>query len=631
MRSMRAIAPVIRRPTPLRHIPLITRPAAIPLSRSVSNLPRTPFSPPENLTDTTTEYSHSTLYAFSYVSRTIKYVLYSLLAIGGISVAAFEGVHLYVEKVCLAAPSREDTDEYGWAGENQGWTGGPRGGTDPRLGMKARHALRGAWICQEWGAGSSGAVERSVHTSAFHPDFVAARSMISVPSESDEGAASRGRLRVDRGYELADEYVDLAIKEARKKGLVFPPTLPGARPAGPPTEKQTSHAPQGDPAAMDLLLLKAGMLERINTIDSLSHAKDLYEQVLCSLDSSMGDEVGPGGRARVMRLAGKVGDLCARTGGRNEAMQWWGWGLEKAGVDVHAHGQTSQIVQQVKQDVKKGWFGKSAAASTPAPVTIASTAITTSPALPPPVLRATISLLTSASAQLATTSSLPAASSLQSLALSYLSNPLLQTQDSFASPSAALHTAWLIHRTSLLKLHLSSVLYALSKSSIEALPLVAGAQEQVERVIAELVPLPAAFIQRGSALTAPAKILVRDALLTGAEIAYTKGTFLERSLPVAPSQTGGLLKAKRSQNPEEKAVRISTLESALECFERATALSALESGAGPVKAKAGEEEAVGRGEEWAKYWRGFVRTREKLDEALGIEQVKESEKISEKI
>lgn len=136
--------------------------------------------------------------------------------------ATFEGVHLYVEKVCLAAPSREDTDEYGWASENQGWTGGPRGGTDPRLGMKARHALRGAWICQEWGAGSSGAVERSVHTSAFHPDFVAARSMISVPSDSDEGAANRGRLRVDRGYELADEYVDLAIREARRKGLVFP-------------------------------------------------------------------------------------------------------------------------------------------------------------------------------------------------------------------------------------------------------------------------------------------------------------------------------------------------------------------------------------------------------------------------
>ncbi|OXB36013.1 hypothetical protein LQV05_005563 [Cryptococcus neoformans] len=631
MRSMRVITPVIRRPAPLRHIPLITRPAAIPFSRSLSNLPRTPFSSPANLTDaTTSEYTHSTLYAFSYLSRTIKYVLYSLLAIGGISVATFEGVHLYVEKVCLAAPSREDTDEYGWASENQGWTGGPRGGTDPRLGMKARHALRGAWICQEWGAGSSGAVERSVHTSAFHPDFVAARSMISVPSDSDEGAANRGRLRVDRGYELADEYVDLAIREARKKGLVFPPTLPGARPEGPPTEKQTSHGPQGDPAVLDLLLLKAGMLERINTIDSLSHAKDLYEQVLCSLDSSMGNEVGPGGRARVMRLAGKVGDLCARTGGRNEALQWWGWGLDKAGVDIHAHTQTSKIVQEVKQGTKKGWLGKSAAASTPAPVTIASTT-TISPTLPPPVLRATISLLTSASAQLATTSSLPAASSLQSLALSYLSNPLLRTQDSLASPSAALHNTWLTHRTSLLKLHLSSVLYALSKSSAEALPLVAGAQEQVERVITELLPLPAAFIQRGSALTAPAKILARDALLTGAEIAYTKGTFLERSLPASSSQTGGLLKVKRSETPEEKAMRISTLESALECFERATALSALESGAGPVKAKGGEEEAVGRGEEWGKYWRGFVRIRQKLDEALGIEQVKESEKISEKI
>lgn len=545
--------------------------------------------------------------------------------------ATFEGIHLYVEKVCLAAPSREDTDEYGWASENQGWTGGPRGGTDPRLGMKARHALRGAWICQEWGAGSSGAVERSVHTSAFHPDFVAARGMISVPGDSDESAASRGRLRVDRGYELADEYVDLAIREARKKGLVFPPTLPGARPAGPPTEKQMSHGPQGDPAVIDLLLLKAGTLERINTIDSLSHAKDLYEQVLCSLDSSMGNEGGPGGRARVMRLAGKVGDLCARTGGRNEAMQWWGWGLNKAGVDIHAHTQTSQIVQEVKQDVNKGWFGKSAAASTPTPVALASKSSTLSPTLPPPVLRATISLLTSASAQLATTSSLPAASSLQSLALSYLSKPLLQTQDSLASPSAALHSTWLIHRTSLLKLHLSSVLYALSKSSTEALPLVAGAQEQVERVITELLPLPAAFIQRGSALTAPAKILARDALLTGAEIAYTKGTFLERSLPATSSKTGGLLKAKRSETPEEKAMRISTLESALECFERATALSALESGAGPVKAKGGEEEAVGRGEEWGKYWRGFVRTREKLDEALGIEQVKENGKISDKI
>ncbi|KAK8849720.1 hypothetical protein IAR55_005055 [Kwoniella newhampshirensis] len=577
---------------PIRHASQIS-------SRHTAGAP-----PPGYHHDPDSDYSNSAIYAVSYLSRIVRYILYSLLAVGGVSLATFEGLHLYVEHVCLAAPSREDSDEWCWASENQGWTGGPKAGTDPRLGQKARHALRGAWICQEWGAGGSGSIGKGT-TSAFHPDFVAARGMIGA-SQTDGGGG--GRQVVDRGYELADEYIDLAIREARKKGLVFPPTLSALRTNGPPDPANTpTSVPQGDPAVLDLLLLKAGVLERINTPDSLVHAKDLYEQVLSSVYHGQGEDegAGAGGKARVMRLAGKVGDLSARSGAGAEALRWWRWGLERAGVRTEVEHGVSKVIEEVK-DEARGWFGRSKATSPPAPSVIHEQ--DTPLILPPPLLRATISLLISASAHLATTSSLSTASSLQSLALAYIPSGHLVTPTPLNAP-AILHQTWLRQRASLLQLHHASVLHALnSKGKQTPIELVNQSQLDSEKIISALQNLPREYTTpRSNPLAAPARLLRRDALLTGAESSYTRGIFLERFLP----------KTLGSGPASEKEHQVQQLEVAAECFERAMTLSGLESG---MEKK--ETEDVGRGEEWGRYYRSFVRVRSKLGGLMGAEEDK---------
>nr|XP_031858430.1 uncharacterized protein CI109_006193 [Kwoniella shandongensis]KAA5525502.1 hypothetical protein CI109_006193 [Kwoniella shandongensis] len=623
MRPARTLTHLLRRaPTPLSRSLLATRlptpPALTILPRSsssilslryASQLTSRPVSPPPGYHhDPGSDYSNSAIYAVSYLSRIVRYVLYSLLAVGGISLATFEGLHLYVEKVCLAAPSREDTDEWCWNSETQGWTGGPNGGTDPRLGQKARHALRGAWICQEWGAGGSGSIGKGT-TSAFHPDFVAARGMIGSSQGGDAGGGG-GRRVVDRGYELADEYIDLAIREARKKGLVFPPTLSALRTCGPPGPADSSTSvPQGDPAVIDLLLLKAGVLERINTPDSIIHAKDLYEQVLSSVYHAQGEHDGTtaGGKARVMRLAGKVGDLSARSSAGDEALKWWRWGLERAGVRAEVDSGVSKVIKEVKEE-SKGWFGRSKPTPVQTPIVSSIPETQTPPqTLSPPVLRATISLLVSTSAHLATQSSLSTAASLQSLALSYIPSTQLTTPTPLTGP-AVLHKTWLQQRASLLQLHHASVLHALnSKSNQTPLKLVTQSQSDSEKLIAALQNLPREYTTpQSNPLAAPAKLLRRDALLTGAESAYTRGVFIERSLPKTVAVGQG-----------DTDHQLQQLELAAECFERAMTLSGMESGM-----EKRETEDVGRGDEWARYYRSFVRVRSKLGSLMGVEDEK---------
>ncbi|WWC73660.1 uncharacterized protein I206_107632 [Kwoniella pini CBS 10737] len=602
--TSRLLQPIVRRSIVLSPrsfslsppVPFSSTPKLTPIRLYSQITRRGPSSPPGHPSDT--EYSDSTVYAFSYISRVIRYLLYGIVALGGVSLATFEGLHLYVENVCLAAPSRDGQDDpYGWIGENPGWTGGLKGGTDPRLGQKARHALRGAWICQEWGAGGSASSALSKSTgngTSFHPDYVAVRGMIGNSQDGNLGI----RQSIDRGYELAEEFINLSINEARKKGLVFPPNLSSSNTSiEPPVEKfeNTHGIPQGDPAVLDLLLLKAGILERINTTDSLLHAKDLYQQVFTSMNHAP-DEQHLYNQARVMRLAGKLGDLNARTGNADVALKWWSWGLDKAGIQMENNhiSSVSQVVREVKKE-SKGWFGfggsnKGSPTQPPAPtLTPESVNLDSSPS--PAILRASISLLISASAHLATASSLTSAYSLQSQALSLIPSTTSLSVPTSSNADASLHATWLQHRSALLKLHQASVSHAQKFNSDEPLNLINEASKLSEGVISSIQNLPSAYTTpKSSSLNSPSRLLRRDALLTGAEINYTKAVFLERSLP--------LLKEEQ----------IGQLEQAAECFERAMALNVLESG---VEKKDGDE--IGQGEEWGKYWRGFVRVRGKLN------------------
>ncbi|GFZ49675.1 hypothetical protein JCM24511_07077 [Saitozyma sp. JCM 24511] len=482
--------------------------------RHASNVPRAPLPMPPDMPRE--NYAEPAMYTVSYLSRVIKFLIYGAVGLGITGYASFEGLHLYVENVCLATPSRDPSgDEYGWQEENQGWTGGAKGGTDSRLGWKARHALRGAWICQEWGAGGTRAsIGRSVH-----PDF---RGMIGSKIN-----------KVDRGYELAEEYIDIAIAEARKRGLVFPPNISAVSST---PETLTTGA---DPTAVDLLLLKAGVLERIATPQTLGQAKDIYERVLAASGSEA-----PAQQAKTMRLAGKVGDLSARLG--EGGADWWAWGLRRAGVTV----------PEPPEPVAKGWFKS---ASKRAPVSTESTSTTAPSPLSPPVLRATISLLISTEANLALSSQLERAASVQDFAAALI--PTITP----SSPESALHDLWLSHRASLLLLHRANVFHALSRPALE---LATAASVQSDGALLAIPTYPTS-----NPLYPAAKLLHRDAAATSAEAAWTKGLLLEKT----------------------------DLEHASDCFEKAMALV--------------EE----RGSDWEKYWRSFARVRSRMEAAMPSE------------
>lgn len=448
------------------------------------------------------DYVAPTIYTLSYLSRLIRYLLYGLLSLGAISLTAFEGLHLYIENVSLAAPSRESSDESGWEEETPSWTGGVKGGTDPKLGFKARHALRAAWICQEIGAGGGGSIGRG---SSLHPTM----------------GAIAGRVnQIDRGYELAEEYIDLAIREAKRKGLRFPPNLPARRPSPDSTtfEERERHT-DSDPTATDLLLLKAGVLERISTDTSLRQARDLYEQVLFT----------PGTEARRIRLATKIGDLAQKTG--EDGSVWWKWALGKAGLEPPS--RTAVVAHKAK-----GWFSRNSPSPPPAAEVRSAAGVNTP--LSPPVLRAAISALVSSEAQSAKSGHFAQASAYQDLALSLLTrSPATPTPQ---SDSAELHDLWLAHRAALIQSHKTSITHAQRQPAFEL------AQSTTTAAEAALSAIPD-HASTSKSLSFATKLLSRDAHLLAAEANYIKGVLLEK------------------QGVNE------TLEPALESFERAMSLS----------------------------------------------------------
>lgn len=542
-----------------------------------SNMPRENYSAPLS-------------YTVHYVGRTLRYVAYGVIGLGATALTAYEGMHQYVEHVQLAAPTRShDDDTFAWADENQAWTGGFSGGTDPRLGFKARHALRGAYLFWEWGSGDTSTIG-SHHS--LHPSFGSRRGMI----------GGGGVRRTDRGYELAEEFIDATITAAEKRGFVFPPELDRARAAGPP-EVMAFSADQPndgvDPTAIDLLLLKAGVLERLNTPETLEHAKELYERVIHA------DPLRPGPvpTARTMRLAHKIGDLAARSGDGAEAQEWWAWGLQRAHIDLPAIKASKAVSSSSSNGGSSSWWSwgnKSSPAPPAEPASLKETAavppLASDPKLAPPVLRAALALLISASAADAQGGSLDAAAAVQSLAISLLPVTARLAVPASSTGPASLQETWLESRAALLNLHRASVAYARKEKGVKPIDLTGNSTDRSEAVLAQLTPiLPTAYTSpRGTPLEQPANRLVRDTLLTAAEAYYTHAVFLERG--------GG--------SKESEQDRVHRLEHSGECYERAMTLAAAESGT--TNTKKDEEDGVGRGEEWMRYWRGYARVRNKI-------------------
>lgn len=399
--------------------------------------------------------------AISVFSRFFKFSVIGALGLGLTGWTLFEATHLWVESVELASQSDDEIRRWEWDRDAERWTGGEHGGTDPALGFRARHLLRGSWMAENWGVGST-----------TFPDY--------------RGAASLDV--VEPRLDFAQNYLDMTIKIAESK-------LTSAK-----LRPQTFN---------ELLLRHAAILERIGRKDALFEARSKYERVWAAY---------PGKGTDAARIASKLGDLSFRLGDSDDALAWWTRSLS-----------LSQGTQQTQ-----GADGPIISHSVPSS---------------PSAQRTLTSTLVSLSAYYSTSGNLGHARQLQETALALLRSIPSPPNSSATSPPQMLHSLYLLHRSSLISIHLAEVLYALRSPRRSSFDYLTRAAESSERVALALTGLPFAqpdtkgpavlhtpapdapilpSLAKSHAMRKPATGLLRDARRTAAEAWNLMGILSEQ-------------------------------------------------------------------------------------------------------
>ena len=470
-------------------------------------------------------FASHTMFTIDFFKRFLKYTAVGMVTVAFTTLTAFEGAHMYVENVGLAAETDEETKKWEWDLEAEKWTGSPKGGTDSALGYSGRHAVRGAWMVMTWGTGSSNSV---VASKAF--------------SRRDGQGATLAPVQASLEY--AQEFLRIAIElaeQASAKGKAHPMTLTA------------------------LLARRADVVERMGTRNALDEARSEYERVWANLAAK---------GVQAARIALKLGDLNRRLGDTEDALTWWARSIQLA------QGRDNATLATVPPTV---------------PESIPSS---------PLAQRTLVSSLVSLSAFYATTGQLRQAQELEESSLNLLrSLPSPQSFDS-ASPPQALHLLYVLHRSSILSIHLAEVLYALRNKPSTSIEWLSRAAESSERVALSLTGLPPIHpdapgskiphppasetplvpaYTKSQSMNGPAKALLRDARRTAAE---------------AWNLIGVLTEGSGSADAHAKA---------LECYERALGW------AGVGRDKAGAIGQPGEGtleSEWKVFWSNYVRARE---------------------
>jgi len=287
-----------------------------------------------------------------------------------------------------------------------------------------------------------------------------------------------GSLKVTEArLDFAQNYLDMAIKIAETK-------IPSAK-----LRPQTFN---------ELLFRHGAILERVGTREALFEARSKYERVWAGL---------PGKGTDAARIASKLGDLNFRLGDFNDAVAWWTRSLS-----------LSQGTQQTEGSVVP---------------TISQTAPSS-----PSAQRTLASTIVSLSAYYSTSGQLKQARQLQETALALLRNIPSPPNISAASAPQMLHSLYLLHRSSLISIHLAEVLYALRSPRVSSFGYLTRAAESSERVALALSGLPFSppdvsgsgvvhtpapdapilpLFAKSRAMRKPATGLLRDARRTAAE------------------------------------------------------------------------------------------------------------------
>lgn len=355
-------------------------------------------------------------------------------------------------------------DEYGWRdlALEESWSGSfSHPGTDPRLGVKGRHAVRSAWMCVHWGGGISPSV---LFGGGAAGNSGLGRTAITSMSDAKS-------LQVEDGMILAMQYLTLAVEIAKQKGITLPDT--GAIRAGLVGKEEVEQQLRRlDPLAVALEARLAAVKERQGSRGALESAIGSYEK-LYDVETLTGAKEGE----RLVRLATKLADLHTALRQTKDAE---GWLNRAVAIAASAGALTPQspsslaensvdIEEQGKKGVVRGWFSKFPSPATPPPVLEVVDGNAPSPAL----TRSLITALISKSAFHATSSSLHQALQTQMSALQ-LTTAELSRLSSPTTPSSSiqeeLHKLWLTHHQSILNLHVAETIFALTKANSSKLP-----------------------------------------------------------------------------------------------------------------------------------------------------------------
>ena len=239
-------------------------------TKKYSLRPHTPEQPPV-IQD---HFISHTLYAVNVGSRFLKFSFFGLIALGTTIAAAFEGAHLYVEHVGMAPESDPEVKKWEW---DESWSGDSTvGGTDPALGIRARHTVRAAWMAYNWGVGYSAAA-----TGTDGP-FVSSAEGLSGPA---------GIHVIDAQMQRTEDFLRSAIHVA-----------------------ETTSSPPLHPLTFTTLLARhAAVLEKLGS-GHLEQSKLQYERAWQTLSMH---------QPTAARIAMKLGNLNARLGQDTSALDWW--------------------------------------------------------------------------------------------------------------------------------------------------------------------------------------------------------------------------------------------------------------------------------------------------------------------
>ena len=225
-----------------------------------------PQDPPNVVTQ---NYFNPASFATEYFGRVFKYSLAGLLTLGVTLGTAFEAAHFYVENVALAAETDPDAKKWEWDLQGDRWSPRGSGGTESALGFRCRHAVRSAWMAQNWGTGS-------------------AESVIGGPNSSSTPNM------VDSATQSAQDFLKIAISIAA-------------------TNRANGSNISEDTLRM-LIARHATLLESLEYRDSALEARSELERMWKAF---------PPSGLEASQIAQRLGDLNRRLGDFDDAVVWW--------------------------------------------------------------------------------------------------------------------------------------------------------------------------------------------------------------------------------------------------------------------------------------------------------------------